>query len=213
MKKLLGILVLGLLICNVGFADVAGRYKVGKGPLKISKDTADLLEYYFSGGKMGRYAQKQKENWIGELIAISTDGKHYSWFNTPTRYKDNVAPGHYTGQAISKCKKISGQECFLFASRNRIVWDNGSDKKKRRLKRKDIKAGKTLQILQELGFYDGGITQTKKKEKNKKEKKKETKDTSSSSNLTEELKELNKLYKEGVLTKEEFEKAKKKLLN
>ena len=44
-------------------------------------------------------------------------------------------------------------------------------------------------------------------------KKKETKDTSSSSNLTEELKELNKLYKEGVLTKEEFEKAKKKLLN
>ena len=73
--------------------------------------------------------------------------------------------------------------------------------------------GKTLQILQELGFYDGGITQTKKKEKKKKEKKKETKDTSSSSNLTEELKELNKLYKEGILTKEEFEKAKKKLLN
>ena len=31
--------------------------------------------------------------------------------------------------------------------------------------------------------------------------------------LGEELKELNKLYKEGVLTKEELEKAKKKLLN
>jgi len=40
-----------------------------------------------------------------------------------------------------------------------------------------------------------------------------TQDTSSSSNLTEELKELNKLYKEGILTKEEFEKAKKKILN
>ena len=208
MKKLLGIVVLGLLICNVGFADVAGRYKVGKGPLKISKEVADLLEYYFSGGKMGRYAKKQKENWIGELIAISADGKYYSWFSTPKRYKDNVAPGHYTGQAISDCKKRSGQKCFLFASRQRIVWDNGSDRKKRRLKRKDVMNGKTLQILQELGFYDGGITQTKKKEK-----KKETKDTSSSSNLTEELKELNKLYKEGVLTKEEFTKAKKKLLN
>ena len=40
-----------------------------------------------------------------------------------------------------------------------------------------------------------------------------TKTTISSSGLTEELKELHDLYKEGVLTKEEFEKAKKKLLN
>ena len=36
---------------------------------------------------------------------------------------------------------------------------------------------------------------------------------SSSSSLVGEFKELNKLYEEGVLTKEEFEKAKKKILN
>ena len=41
----------------------------------------------------------------------------------------------------------------------------------------------------------------------------ETKTTISSSGLTEELKELHGLYKEGVLTKEEFEKAKKKVLS
>ena len=35
----------------------------------------------------------------------------------------------------------------------------------------------------------------------------------SDSSLTEEIKELKKLYDEGVLTKKEFEKAKKKLLN
>ena len=34
-----------------------------------------------------------------------------------------------------------------------------------------------------------------------------------SKDLVDELKELNKLYDEGVLTKEEFEKAKKKILN
>ena len=39
----------------------------------------------------------------------------------------------------------------------------------------------------------------------------ETKTTSSG--LTEELIELNKLYEEGILTKEEFEKAKKKVLS
>ena len=40
-----------------------------------------------------------------------------------------------------------------------------------------------------------------------------TESLSSSSDLTEELKELYKLYKEGVLTKKEFEKAKKKVLS
>ena len=41
----------------------------------------------------------------------------------------------------------------------------------------------------------------------------EIKTTISSSGFTEKLKELHELYKEGVLTKEEFEKAKKKILN
>ncbi len=61
MKKHFLIILVALLWCNVGFAEVAGLYKKGEGPLKISKNTADILEYYFSGGKMGRYA-KNKEN-------------------------------------------------------------------------------------------------------------------------------------------------------
>jgi len=143
----------------------------GKGNLSLSENTVDVLEYYFSGGKKGAYAQSQKESWIGELIVISADGNYYSWFNTPTRYKDNVAAGHYTGQAISSCKKKSGQECYLFASRNTIVWDNGTPYKKRRLKRKDIKAGRTLQILEELGFYDGGYKSQSNNDDKKDEKK------------------------------------------
>ena len=38
-------------------------------------------------------------------------------------------------------------------------------------------------------------------------------DASGSSDLTEQLKTLNELYKSGALTKEEFTKAKKKILN
>ena len=34
-----------------------------------------------------------------------------------------------------------------------------------------------------------------------------------SSNIVEQLQKLNDLYKTGVLTKEEFEKAKKRILN
>jgi len=216
MKKILLIVVLGLLCCNIAFAEVAGRYKKGEGPLKISKNTADILEYYFSGGKMGRYAKKQREPWFGDLMIISVDGNYTNYFVTPIRYKDNVAPGHYIGRAISKCKKKSGKECFLFARKNKILWDNGSDKKKRRLKRKDIRAGKTLQILQELGFYDGGTTQKisniKKKSPIKKKINKKITENSDG-DIVEKLKELKKLYDDSVLTKEEFEKAKKKLLN
>ena len=55
--------------------------------------------------------------------------------------------------------------------------------------------------------------------KNKQEKKSESVETTTETNtsnnksITEELKELKKLYDEGVLTEEQFEKAKNKLLN
>ena len=39
------------------------------------------------------------------------------------------------------------------------------------------------------------------------------KTTDDSNNITQQLKDLNEMYKSGALTKEEFEKAKKKLLN
>lgn len=220
MKKILVIIVLGLMLSSNSIADVAGSYKKGNGPLKISTDTANLLEYYFSGGKKGAYAQSQKEPWIGELIVISADGNYYSWINTPTRYKNNVAPDHYTGQAISSCKKKSGQECYLFASRNKIVWDNGTPYKKRRLKRKDIKAGRTLQILQELGFYDGNTSSStitpkviEKKDPKIKKKIVNKKESVNDKDIVKKLKDLKELLDSGVLTNEEFEKAKKKLLN
>ena len=218
MKKIIGIIILSILLSSTSFAGVVGGYKKGKGVLKISKNTANILEYYFSKGKKGAYAKEQKVNWIGELFVISVDGNYYSWFNTPVRYQSNVAPGHYTGKAISDCKKKSGQECYLFASRNKIVWDNGSDKKKRRLKRKDIKAGKTIALLTELGFYDGStssstITPKVIEKKEPKIKKKIIKKNSQSNDIVSQLKDLKDLLDSGVLTNEEFEKAKKKLLN
>ena len=205
MKKFLTILVLSLLWCNTSFPsyNISGKY-YGKGPLKINKNTADILEYYFSGGTKGKYAKEQKRRWIPFFFVISPDGKHYSYFINTHGPNVDINP-HYVGQAKSRCKKKSGQECFVFANGYSIVWKNENviDKKKRRLKKKDIKAGKTLQILQELGFYDGGTTQTKKKEPKKK----------MNEDVVQQLKDLNELYKSGVLTKEEFEKAKKKLLN
>jgi len=222
MRKIITILFIIIVLTTNTFAaqKSTSTYKAGKGPLKLTEDMANILEYFFSGGKMGYYKdkEKQKNAWKPGIIAVSIDGREYHFFRHPWNV-DFIDNKNYGGIAISECKKRSGTNCFVFANGYKIVWDNGSDKKKRRLKKRDIKAGKTLQILQELGFYDGSTetyqSTTEKEETKKKKitKKKKKKITGGDADIVEKIKELNELYKSGILTKEEFEKAKKKLLN
>ena len=70
-----------------------------------------------------------------------------------------------------------------------------------------------MQILQELGFYDGGITQSTSKVASSEKIDNNQEATGLSSELINDLRALKELYDEGVLTKEEFEKAKKAILN
>ena len=216
--RLLLILASIIIIPSNVFAGMS-KFK-GKGPLLLSEDMANIVEYYFSGGKKGAYAQKQSTAWTPYLIVIAEDGSDFAYVTTPAHVDDNNADTrNYVGMALIDCKKKSGKECFLFASRYKIVWDNGSDKKRRKLKRKEIRAGKTKAILQELGFYNPAYSQSSvtsssdnsnsdNSSSNTKEKSKKN-----NQNVVEDLKELNDLYKSGVISLEEFEKAKKKLLN
>ena len=209
MKKLLGIIFLSGFFCTNLHAGVTTGYKFGKGTLKLTKHMVNELEYYFSGGKSGAYAEKQKTAWKPGLIAISVDGNTSYFFRHPLNVTqvDNKA---YWGIAISNCKKKSGKECYLFANAYKIVWDNGTDKKKRRLKKKDIKAGKTIAKLIELGFYDPKTSNEVSETKNKEKKiVKKTQDE----NIVQKLKELKEMLDSGTITEEEFIKAKKKLLN
>ena len=63
MKICLGIIFLCLFLSGNSLAGVTTSYKKGSGPLKVTEDTANVIEYFFSGGKNGVYAQKQKEAW------------------------------------------------------------------------------------------------------------------------------------------------------
>ena len=65
---------------------------------------ADIIEYFFSGGKNGVYAQKQKEPWNPGLMAISVDGAYQSLIRHPLRVTqiDNKS---YWGMVIGDCKK------------------------------------------------------------------------------------------------------------
>jgi len=209
--KILSIIFLYILFQTNLYAGVTTGYKLGKGPLKLTKHMVNELEFFFSGGTRGAYAEKQKSAWKPGLIAISVDGNTSYMFRHPLHVTqvDNKA---YWGIAISNCKKKSGQECYLFANGYKIVWDNGSDKKKRSLKKKDIKAGKTVALLTELGFYDNNASSSTKTPK-KVEKKETKKNSVNDKDIVQKLKDLKELLDSGVLTDEEFEKAKKKLLN
>ena len=213
MKRFLGIIFLCLFLSGNSLAGVTTAYKKGSGPLKVTEDTANVIEYFFSGGKNGVYAQKQREAWKPGLMAISADGAFYSFIRHPLSVTQVDSKG-YAGMAVGDCKKKSGQECYLFANGYRIIWDNGSDRKKRRLKKKDIIAGKTIALLTELGFFDNKTSSSTStpKEVEKKETKIK-KESEADKDIVKQLKELKKLLDSGVLSKEEFEKAKKKLLN
>jgi hypothetical protein len=202
-----------LFLSGNSLAGVITGYKLGKGPLKVTKNIADVIEYFFSGGKNGVYKKKQKEAWKPGLMAISVDGAYQAFIRHPLRVTqvDNKA---YWGMVIADCKKKSGQECYLFANGYKIVWDNGSNKKKRRLKRKDIRAGKTIALLSELGFFDNKISSSTSTPKEVEKKETKTKkETEADKDIVKKLKDLKELLDSGALSKEEFEKAKKKLLN
>ena len=192
-------------------------YKKGKGPLSISENTAHVLEYYFSGGTKGKWADPEKADWNPYVIAISEDGHYFGIIRQPKRFaSQNVDEKNYSALAVGDCKKMAQkdgypQECFLFAVKRKIVWDNGSDKKRRSLKKSEIKAGKTFSILKELDFYTGGSKNLNSNKNNNTSSNNNS--TSSNSELVDQIKSLKKLYDDGVLSKEEFEKAKKKILN
>ena len=96
---------------------------------------ANILEYFFSGGTLGVYAEKQKEKWKPGLIAVSEDGSNFAYFRHPLHVTE-VDGKQYAGLAVKDCQKKSGKKCYLFANGYKIVWDNGSDKKEEDLKEK-----------------------------------------------------------------------------
>tara|TARA_Y100000768_G_scaffold363176_1_gene322605 strand:+ start:1064 stop:1717 length:654 start_codon:yes stop_codon:yes gene_type:complete len=201
------------LLLNSAEAAISYKHK-GKGNLNLSENTVDVLEFYFSGGKVGRYAEKGGAPWKPGLIVISEDGNFYDLFTQPLTVQDhNIATGNYVGRAKKKCEKFAKeynlpQKCYLFAVGRKIVWDNGSNKKRRKLKKSEISAGKTSQILQELNFYTVSLNNSSSSNT-------QSSDTSSNSDddIVSKIKELQKLYEDGAITKDEFDKAKKKLLN
>ena len=195
MKKLLGIVVLGLFLCNNSFAATKG-----KGEVKLSDRTVSHFFDYLSGRIV------QGNRWTPLVFILSSNGNWSFYYYCP--YTSCSGRGE-AKKKIKECERETNTRCGVFSRKRTVIWDNGNDfpiKEKKFISKWGL--GKVKSQLEKLGFYDGGITQTKKIEN-----KKETTQTDDNNDVVQKLKDLNELYESGALTKEEFEKAKKKLLN
>lgn len=110
-------------------------------------------------------------------------------------------------------------ECFIFAKRYKIVWDNGNqpDNWKQSMTKAGWSKSQLSTKLKDLGFYDNDLAliapkDNKKKTPQKIDKIEKTNNSLKNTDIISQIKDLKNLLDSGVITQEEFTKAKKKLL-
>jgi hypothetical protein len=201
MKKILGIIFLSLLFSG----NAHSVRQDGSGELKISYGTLQSFKAYLRGNTSKSGKSLNNKPMVFWVTVDGTDSTF--WYCS-----HGQCAGSNPVQERRICEKQTGQECFRFARKNSVRWKNGINPGKGAQSKFNAKMSdqEIVAKLTELGFY-GNDTSSRIKPKITKKKTKIINDNNS--NLAENLKVLKKMFDDGVLTQEEFTKAKKKLLN
>ena len=221
MKKFLGIVVFGLLLNFNAYAAPDGR-----GQIQLSEDVVKSFIDYLVGdiGTQKSVFNKPSTFWI------TIDGSRSYWWYKPQGGGSNkdraqtysdlfqaneaITQGDGVGPATSKptierdkCERHHGQSCSRFAKGRYVSWDNGINPKGKAAKfSSKMSESEVRAKLAKLGFYDNDSIITSNTDEINTE-------TSSNKSLTDQLSDLSKLFEDGLITEEEFTKAKNKLLN
>ena len=204
MKKLLGIIFLILLLNSNVYS------KDGSGNLRFTANSFNSFLAYLrgDGSDIGGVMMSSGMP-IG--FAINQKGNNTFYYYCPKKYGDNCMPGgHIKAQSdcTNRSKKRGEDRCFVFAKGRKIVWDSINYKIKKKPSVMEVK-----ELFAKHGWYGAIENKEIVKPKITNKKKEVTKKVSkNSSDIVDKLKELNKLKSNGVLTEEEFARAKKKLL-
>ena len=169
----------------------------GTGELKMSEDA---VNHFIGWVKMKKTYQGRRckpSMFIMSSNGDWTQGNRCCW----QRCKDT-----YSNQIIQECERATGVACGVFSIRRVIYWENGINTKKNKAKfSSKMSDSEIREKLEQLGFIGNNIAE--------KVQKKEQTQTDDSNDIVQKIKDLKELYDSGALTKEEFEKAKKQLLN
>ena len=205
MKKYLTILILVFFFNNISLAD---KYN-GRGEIILNDMFVDVFMQYVQ--------KKNNQSPMIFLLAISESGEllYPSYLFCPEGNCRAPDKPRFKKRCELDAKKYApGEkyvECFIFARKRTIVWDNDINPMTRKESKISSRWSRSQvdEKLTELGFYDGeSINENTSNDSKYIKKTKATK-----KNISEQIQKLNKLYEDGIITKEEFKKAKKKILN
>ena len=220
MKKIFSTVILLLFFSIKSFA------ADGRGQIQLSEDVVkSFIDYLVVDiGTQKSLFNKPSTFWI------TIDGSRSYWWYKPQgggsnkdraqTYSDSfqvieaITQGDGVGPATSKpteerakCERHHGQSCSRFAKGRIVSWDNGINPKGKAAKfSSKMSESEVRAKLAKLGFYDNDSIITSNTDETNTE-------TSSNKSLTDQLSDLSKLFEDGLITEEEFTKAKKKLLN
>ena len=204
MKYFLKIFFLILICNNVNAAD---KYE-GHGPLTLKNVDVNIFKEYMSPpaghSPSAFYVLIENGEVIWSTYWYCPAGNCQTHVKSEASKRCRIAAEKYYQRSIF-------EDCKIFARKRTIVWKNGINPGRGKISKVSSKWDKKkLEAkLTELGFLGDNVssnntTNNKKKKKN---------DTSKMSNEDiQHLKDLKKLLDEGILTQEEFNSAKKKIL-
>ena len=190
MKKTLAIVVLSLLLSGKSYAGPDG-----KGEITLSNNSINNFIAYLRGG-IGTSSSTQNRPMV---LWITLDGNRtYWWYCSHGQCLDTNPV-----EERKICESATGQECARFAKGRYVKWKNDINPGRGKESKFNTKWSDTeiTAKLTELGFTSSSASTSKIITKKQ------------SSDITSQLKSLKQLLDDGVLSKEEFDKAKKKLLN
>ena len=195
MKKILGIIILGFFICNT--SSYAGSIN-GSGELKMSNKSVNNFIAYIKINEKRINGKRAKPD---SFIMSSNGNWSWFWYCLSGECWQNDKP------KLEECERITGVTCGRFAKRRTIYWDNGINTKKNKARFKSKMSDSEIRaILTEFGFIGNASTTTTTTPK-------VTKKNENKEDVIKQLNDLKNLLDAGVITNDEFEKAKKKILN
>ena len=160
MNKFLGIVVLGLLL-NIKVFAAQG---IGKGELNLS----DGMINYFMEYIQGKHTQSPG------LFIMAKDGSWATYYYCPAGQGNCV---YRISEGLHDCEKKAGIECYIFARKRVIKWNNGVNTghyKKSSIKSKWSRE-QVVSKLTELGFIGESTSTSSSTTTKTTNKKKETK--------------------------------------
>ena len=172
----------------------------GRGQIQLSEQTINSFINYITG-KTNKDHKKSPFNKPATFWVTIDGSGSYWWYCKHSSCMDNSA------NEKRMCEKHHGQSCKRFARSRYVRWDNGINPKGKLAKfSSKMTSNEVRTKLTKLGFYNNDTAITSNID--------ETNIVSSSNkSLTDQLLDLSKLFEDGLITEDEFTKAKKKLFD